>query len=201
MSANYLARRIEEQRKRQARAAANVAEPNWYICRVTPTCPPSMAVYMHGGQIYYSSSDSFSAYRRRAYVAPSTLVDLTDADQVGADITFTQPDYYLAYVLILAVPAEVTSPADTDWTFVLIGSGTELATAAEAEEDMEQQALWQQRPWASAGITRGLPLCGLVLRNDGTVGGGAKILAIDRINRGRSYTWPADVRPRWSESW
>lgn len=199
-AAEWNERRIEQQRKRQEREAANVAEPNWYVCRVTPTCPPSPAVYMRGGQIYYSSSDSFSAYRRRTYVAPSLLADLTDADLMGTDITFTQSGYYLAYVLVLAKPAVVQSPAEEDWSFLLVGSGDEFATAGEAEDDMEREAMWQQLPWASGG-TRGLPLCGLILRNNGTLGGGGQVLPVDRLNRGQSYVWPADLRPRWCESW
>jgi hypothetical protein len=156
---------------------------------------------MRGGQIFFSSSDSFSSYRRRAYVVPDITVDLTDSDQVGTDITFASANYYLAYVLVLAKPAVVYSPTDNDWSFLLVGSGTEFETASEAEEDMEEQAMWQQRPWASGGTTRGLPLCGLVLRNDGITGSGAHILPVDRINRNRSYMWPTDIRPRWSESW
>jgi hypothetical protein len=117
------------------------------------------------------------------------------------DIAFANANYYLAYVLDLAPPATVTTPTYEDWTFVLVGSNSEFVTAAEAEADMEEYAMWLERPWAEGGTWKGYPLCGLVLRNDGTPGPGGHIRPIEKINRGGSYIWPTDLRPRWSESW
>jgi len=34
------------------------------------------------------------------------------------------------------------------------------------------------------------------LRNDGQAGVPGAILPVDVVNRGRSYLWPRDVRPR-----
>jgi hypothetical protein len=40
-----------------------------------------------------------------------------------------------------------------------------------------------------------MPTAGVILRNDGTTGYGRNFLPIDMTNRGKSYFWPADLRP------
>ena len=49
----------------------------------------------------------------------------------------------------------------------------------------------------SAYRITGIPLCGIILKNNGTTGTGRHFLPIDAVNRGRSYTWPRDLRPQW----
>lgn len=46
-------------------------------------------------------------------------------------------------------------------------------------------------------VPSGMPLCGIILRNNGTTGTGRHFLPIDAVDRGRSYTWPRDLRPQW----
>lgn len=46
-------------------------------------------------------------------------------------------------------------------------------------------------------VPTGIPLCGIILRNNGTTGTGRHFMPIDAVNRGRSYTWPRDLRPQW----
>jgi hypothetical protein len=198
-----LARRIDRLNKDTGRQAGFMSDPSWYAFRVAPSCPPDKQVHMRGGLGFCGTSDQWDPFSRRAYQVPNLTADLADTDSVETDITFVTANYYLAYVLLLRLPEAgwADDPSASDWCFRLVGSGTEFATAAEAENDMEEEAMWQQYPWASGGTTRGYPLCGLVLRNDGTVGNGAPILPVDVVNRGRSYMWPRDIRPRWSESW
>lgn len=195
--------RLQRLQKEDERQAAFVSGPDWYAFRVAPSCPPDKRVHMRGGLGICGTTDQWDPFSRRVYQVPPLTADLADTDSVETDITFTTANYYLAYVLLLRLPETgwEVDPAASDWSFRLVGSGTECATAGAAEDDMEEQALWQQRPWASGGTTKGYPLCGLILRNDGTVGSGAPILPVDLINRGRSYLWPRDVRPRWSEAW
>jgi hypothetical protein len=150
---------------------------------------------MRGGLAHCAANFYDTDYR--VYTVPDLTADLTDATQVTVDVTFSNADWYLVYVLLLKLPADVSEPTESDWSFWLWGTGTELETAAEAEAHMEWDTLHESNPWYSFydGF-HGYPLCGLVLKNDGTVGSGCPILPVDVVNRGRSYMWPRDVRPR-----
>lgn len=190
-------RRIRALEKGQQRNAAFVQGNDWYALRVSPSCPPDKRVHLRGGLAYCSYQSAGLVYNQRAYTIPSLTADLADASQVVVDVTFANANWYLAYVLLLQLPATEEEPTESDWSFWLWGTGTELETAGEAEAHMEWDTLAESDPWKTVGNEyHGYPLCGLILRNDGTVGSGCNILPVDVMNRGRSYTWPRDVRPR-----
>lgn len=195
-----LSQRIKSLEKEKKKQAGQASQADCGVLRVAPSCPPDKRIRMQGGRGTVTSGDTFSAYKRRVYDVPSLIADLADPTSIGRDINFATAGYYQAFVLLLAPPAVVESPTDSDWSFRLEGSTSEFATAAEAEADMEEQAMWQLRPWAHIGW-KGTPLCGLVLRNDGATGSGGHMLAVELINRGRSYIWPTDLRPRWTMGW
>jgi len=115
----------------------------------------------------------------------SGTVDLADPDSLGEGIEFSTAHYYRAYILFLSVPPDIDNP-----TYVIASSLSEFATSAEAEQDLidylATDSMWN---------VLGHPLCGLILRNNGTTGDGCPILPVDYMNRGRSYMWPTDLRP------
>ena len=195
--------RIQRLQKQDERQAGFVSQPDDYALRIAPSCPPDKRIHLRGGLAYCGTSDTWVDCSRRVYQVPDLTADLADVDSVDIDITFASAGYYLAYVLLLRLPETgwEIDPAPADWSFQMMGSGTEFATAGEAEDDMEQQAMWRKRPWIEGATTIGYPLCGLILKNDGTTGAGCHILPVSVVNRGGSYTWPRDIRPRWSESW
>lgn len=168
--------RVKRLGKAEARAAAYVTDPEHYQFRVAVSCPPDTRLHMRGGLMY-------DQYDGDAQFVADETIDLTDpAQMMGQTYTFTVANAYLIYVLALYVVPLANE-------YLLLGSDVEYATAAEAEQELA--TLYDQDWW---NVT--YPLCGLVLRNDGTVGTGYHILPVDRVNRGRSYVWPADMRPR-----
>lgn len=196
-----LQKQIQQMFQASNRQGAYVPGADWYEFKVTPTCPPSKRLQMRGGLGYFAyQAAAYADYNYRCYTVPDKTVDLADDEQVAIDVGFTNANWYKCYVLLLALPATGTEPAAADWSFVLWGDEVETETATEAESHMAWDTLVQSHPWKSSTTTptyHGYPLAGIILRNNGTVGAGCPILAIDRLNRGRSYLWPADVRPRW----
>ena len=156
---------------------------------------------MRGGRTYLSATPSLAAeldvYEYRAYTVPDLTADVADTNSVYTDIVFSSANYYQFFFLELRVPAVAENPAPSDWSFYLHGTGDEFETAAEAEAWLNSETFQESSPWEHIDVpTVSYPLCGLVLRNDGTIGSGSHILPIDYVNRGRSYMWPTDIRPR-----
>ena len=119
----------------------------------------------------------------------SETIDLTDSAQtLTKTYTYTGAGNYLGYVVRLAGGGLVVGPP---YEFYISGSDTEYTTAAGAENSILNYCELTNYIWYF-----NFPLCGLVLRNNGVLGTGYNILPIDRVNRGRSYIWPADFRPR-----
>jgi hypothetical protein len=104
-------------------------------------------------------------------------------------IAFLNAYYYRPFLLMIQ-PAAISGDTMkfTLWDFWTV---TEYATAQEAEEGMNTGL---NDPYGETWY-HGYPLCGLIVRNNGNTGIPGAIQAIDRVNRGRSYTWPADCRP------
>lgn len=144
----------------------------------------------------HSATGVDASYHYRAYTLPDLTIDLTDAEQVTTDVTFSNAGWYLCYALLLTMPLSVTAPEAGDWTFWLFGDDVEIETAQEAESYMAIHTLVDRGPWGWGFAFQGYPLAGLILRNDGTIGPGCPILPVDLINRGRSYLWPPDIRPK-----
>lgn len=187
-------------RRNRRRVIVFVDDASWYQFRVAPTCPPSRRLHMHGGRTYLcynSTSADLDDYEERAYTVPDLIADLADTNSVYTDVVFTNANYYQLFYLELRTPAILENPLSRDWSFYLHGTGDEFETAAEAEAWLNSETFQESSPWDHGSIDIvAYPLCGLVLRNDGTVGGGCHILPVDYVNRGRSYMWPTDVRPR-----
>ena len=141
-------------------------------------------------------------YEERAWTVPNLTADVADMDSVGVDVTFVNANYYQFYVLELRIPKVIEEPAASDWWFYIHTIYNEFATAGEAEawlmteefqNDPDENCCWKHPGWPHTEFVA-YPLCGLVLRNNGTVGAGTQILPIDYVNRGRSYMWPVDFR-------
>jgi len=185
-------RQLEILRKEQEKRKTTVSGASWHEFRIAVSCPPDKQLHMRGGLCYDAphAADGTSTISR-GWTVPSRTADFENESSVGADITFANANYYLGYMLGLQLPDDYNQPDAEDWNFALIGSGTEFANAADAEEDVLDYIENTFQAWDDA-----MPLCGVILKNNGTTGNGSKILPIDRINRGRSYIWPSDLRPR-----
>jgi len=131
---------------------------------------------------------------------------------------------YIGGTLLLCLPEQEDDPGPGDWNLRLHCFPEEYATGGEAE--MRLQTWWLESynpgPFATSNTTAhywpdpvyytrssvdyyirqdtGMPLCGVILRNDGTLGPGRFFQPVDAVNRGRSYLWPRDARPRWIET-
>jgi len=159
--------------------------------KVAPTCPPSTAINIHGGRAWNPTD---SNYPGRGWTVPNLSLDVADVDDVGSCHNFSNAYYYLGTVVTLTYGYNPDSVAAGDPALTLYGTWpawTERATAAEAEDDCID-VLWNaaNRPW-----DYGLPLCMLVIRNNGTTLADCQYMPIDAVNRGRSYIWQ-DCRPR-----
>lgn len=174
----------------ECRSASHwVRDPQWDSLKAAPSCPPDKRIHVRGGQIYSEHAGDVLAYR--GWWLENSIADIGDASSVGRDVTFATANVYLAYALVLRVPDD-----PDNLTFYLVGSGNEVATGALAEVDLADSMMTSSSgPW-----WWGYPLCGLILKNNGTVGPGCPILPIDAVNRGRSYMWPRDLRPTESEA-
>jgi hypothetical protein len=173
--------------RQQEQQASNVIDPAWYQFKVAPSCPPDKQIHMRGGLIYHDFAAGINDTYGYAWQVPSQTIDLEDTARVTSTIEYTQASYYLGFVVIMTMPIEDLD----DVQFQLRSLNAESATAAEAEEQLRADLYtYDVNPWYY-----GYPLCGLILRNDGTLGAGCHILPIDLVNRGRSYIWPQDLRP------
>jgi len=186
--------RIGQIQKQQATIARRGQGGDWFELKVAPTCPPSKRLYIRGGKEF--NTFRVADYNYRAYTIPDLIANLEDIDEVQVDVSFTNAYWYKCYALLLKLPEEPIEPTISDWKFHLWGDEEELETAAEAEAHMEIPILVDSHPWYYSGTLYGYPLCGVILRNNGTVGAGCPIMPVDFLNRGRSYMWPTDIRPK-----
>ena len=194
-----LAGRAGRLKQTEQRASAFVAGAEWYSLRVAPSCPPDRRLHIRGGRLYAGYNSTGDAYwnifRNRAWTVPDLVADLADLSSVTVDVAFTNADWFQFFLLELWLPAERREPVASDWTFNLHGTLDEFETAAEAEAWLHSNTFQHSSPWNHGSDGVAYPLCGLVLRNNGSVGAGCQILPIDYMNRGRSYMWPTDMRP------
>lgn len=177
---DYYSHRLRRLERAQAKQAAYTADSEHYQFRMACSCPPDKRLHMRGGLMY--SQESHDGW----FVQDATL-DLTDSSQTGG-VTFERPTayYYQAYLVRL----ENGGLGGPPYVFGLPNSGNIFATAAEAEQDLMDYVLLGHE-WRFD-----YPLCGLITRNDGRINTDYAIMPVDPINRGRSYIWPRDYRPR-----
>lgn len=176
---SYLASRLNRIEAARAKQAAHTADPENYQFRIACSCPPDKRIHMRGGLMYNRGSSD-------GWFVDATTIDLTDLSQTGGStFTFSLANYYHAYYVWLD-----SGGATQPYVFGFLGDGVEYATSGEAEGAVVA--------YAELGFAWGAsyPLCGLILRNDGNVLTDFAFLPIDTINRGRSYIWPRDWRPR-----
>lgn len=143
----------------------------------------------------------------------------TPVDQSYTEVTWGQANSYKGGILLLVLPDTEDQPSADDWRVRLFCFREEYQNANDCEARLiawlwEEEELappytpgyydghyWPSPIWRWAGQPylqdTGMPLCGLILRNNGTTGTGRYFMEIDAVNRGRSYTWPRDLRPQW----
>lgn len=157
---------------------------NWdsYQFRISPTCPPSTSITFRGGYVWKPPA-SVGSY---GWHIPSYTVDLADGDKTGrSTVSFTTPYAYVEYTILLRVadglaPHEEWPETAPDLSIRLLGSSGEHATAKDAEDAMIARE-------KSAGQYYGIPVVGIIFRNNGNIVEYNQFMPIDKINRGRSY--------------
>lgn len=175
--------RLQRLRKQEAQKATSVSEPLSDHFRVSVSCPPDTRVHVRGGNVWEGSLWAGVGY---GYYIESYTADFASPDNIdGFDGNFTNADYFVGIIFGREFYNE---------DHFVTWSGTEFATAAEAEADIASVALLDE-PWYGYDHNGGLPLCGIVLKNDGNTGIDGAVLPVDAVNRGRSYYW-RDLRPR-----
>lgn len=159
-----------------------------------------------------------------AWTVPNMVKDLTDPTEARVDMGFvsegvyteliwTAAGYYRGGILLLLLPDEESDPDISDWRLRLHCYEEEYATPGGAEarliawfwDELDPSIDWDAFYWPDPirGTfpyeyqETGMPLCGIILRNDGALGTGRYFMDIDVLDRGRSYTWPRDMRPQW----
>ena len=223
---DVLSRRLRRVSKEQTRQTQHQINPAWYSFLARPTCPPSTSMTIHGGTCIESKSaynlDDVGRHMGLAWTVPSMVRDLTDDSQARVDmgwdwatteyteLTWVQANSYRGGVLLLLLPDTEENPEPSDWRLRLLCYQEEYTTAHQAEtrltgwlNDSGVYDDWQSNYWPDPALDdpdyqeSGMPLCGIILHNNGILGTGRYFLEIDVIDRGRSYTWPRDLRPQW----
>ncbi len=189
----YLQRLESQQAKR-----AGDTQTDQYSFRLSCTCPPSTSITFRRGTAWWPGYAFYPA----PVSIPSYTVDLTDPDKVsvrrsysGYTYTFTNAYWYAPCIVIITGYAFGTppEPPDTwpdeppDTSLYLYGDHggsspyfEEYENAAEAE-DACRAIIGEQASYY--GIAAG----GLILRNNGNTATFNQYMAVDPINRGRSY--------------
>ena len=199
---NSLLSRVRDIQLSQQKAAPIVKNRYEDALKASPSCPPDKRLRVHGGPNFCSwnrGDASWDYAEHRVYTVPNLVADLSDPDSVYTTVTFSNAGWYKSYFFCLRLPAVAEEPTVDDWSFYLHGTEDEFKTTTEAE-------MWTHRGDflnhnyldrdSSMRIGSTYQLCGVILRNDGRTGIAGAILPIDVINRGRSYVWPRDIRPR-----
>lgn len=182
------AQAIKEYRWRK-KAAQSTVDWAWHFA-TSASCPPDERIQVRGGVIY--PGPYWLVLDSAGWRGPDAC-DFTDPEMTGLDCNFTNAYYYLGVILCYEADWLLFYyhwEPETQQHFEIVGGTTEWATPLEAEAEIDlmlngTEAIYQER----------LPLCAVVLRNNGTTGIDGQILPIDPLNRGRSYLWK-DVRPR-----
>lgn len=178
-------RRME---KLQEREAAEVADDRWYQLLAAPSCPPDKRIHIRSG---ISSLSGRWGWITQEDFIPDKVCDFENEDETQLALNFTNASYYLGFILCYygdwVAYRSIAGREEPVFDCVV---GTEVATAAGAEAQIDA-FLNGYTQW----YYYRLPLCGVVLRNDGQVGINYAILPVDAVNRGRSYIY-RDARSR-----
>lgn len=183
-------RRVKELEKGQGKQDAATLAYTWDQLGMSVSCPPDTQLHIRAG---WGQRGSYWVAQSTVWL-PELAVDFTDASQfVNYTGSFTNADYYMPmllrydndYFYNLYVGGDTSQPINDYPT-----TSVEYATAGEAEAAAES---WFDG--ATALYNGRLPLCVVILKNNGTTGTEGQVLPVDTVNRGRSYFY-RDVRPR-----
>jgi hypothetical protein len=202
-----LNRRLNALERQQQKKATNELAYTWDQLAISCSCPPDTTLHVREGWV---QQGSFWVVQETIWF-PALDIDFTDPTQFYCDFwgqtytgNFENAYYYMPLLLSY----------NDDWFYYLrdpdagtafgpirnVGGSPELATAADAEQAAES---WFDGTYADL-YSDNLPLCIVIVRNNGVTGMDGQVQPIDPINRGRSYFW-RDVRPRnicpWIESY
>lgn len=163
----------------------------WYQLRTSVACPPDKTVNVRGGVV--TPSARWATFEETD-ILPSVEVDFTNTESTGIDLSFTNSGYFFPIILCLAgdwiAYQGYDDPDIYEYPIFDNVTGTEVATAAEAESQIDG-FLNGVDQWYNYR----LPLSGIVFKNDGNTEATGSILPIDCVNRGRSYLY-RDARVR-----
>lgn len=143
--------------------------------------PPSTTINIRGGYLYAGPGMGNPGQAR---IYDDYALDLAGADSPLSH-SFTTADAYLG--ILLCIDA-ASGWDDGEWQFAVYGDSEEHTT----KEDAEDYA-WGLFTSSTVWLGK-LPVCLLIIRNNGITGTPHDILPIDAVNRQRSYLW-MDVRP------
>ena len=150
----------------------------WYQFKAAPSCPPDKRLHIRSGFPIPSIrwTDIVDDY-----LIPDTICDFENVDETDMDLVFTNANYYLPLILCYYGPwlRDISTEPIFD---NVIGTEAETHTEAEAQIDGFLNGV---RQW----YYYRLPLCGVVLKNDGNTSVDYAIEPIDMVNRGRSYLY------------
>jgi len=186
------------QLERNRRRSAGTPD-NWDAYQFTafPTCPPTAALYIRGGRMVWPASWGEGV----SYYLSDATLDFTSEDaslDAQWPYSFTNANWYLPiYVTITWSGASATIDADgygtprfrlygADYYSYWGGGYTEYETSAEAEDAISglDTSFYQDHL-----VEVGLPICRVVLRNNGVTGQPYQFLPVQKVNRGQSYLW------------
>lgn len=195
--------RLSQLERRQRQSAGAVQNTDTYQFVISPTCPPSVNIRFRGGLCWHPPG----AGTGYGFYIPGYTVDLTDSAIVsvrlnysGYTYTFTNADWYVPCFIVLSafgLAARETWPATVPNDAIYLRGTTgaspymeEFATFREAEDELMAAGDIQ----LAEGY--GLVVSGLILRNNGNTIDSNQWMAIDKVNRGRSYLY-WNTKPSW----
>lgn len=190
MEDRFWTNRIRQLEKWQEQQKAQGTAYTWDQLRMSVSCPPDTQIHIRAGFATWGSN----WVAQQTVWFPDIAIDFTDTDQfITYTGNFANANYYMPLLLLYSVQYfDMLKAGDTEGEPPIddYGNGLEYATAAEAE-----QAAQGWFDGTNAIYTGRLPLCLVVLKNNGITGVDGQVLPVDAVNRGRSYFW-RDVRPR-----
>lgn len=173
-------RRLERNDRQRAGSAQNWDQ---YQYLMSSSCPPDTFIHVRGGQWF---STSYGQYGE----VPTTSFDMTESASHGRSRSFTNADWYVYFWMSI----------DDDGSRLYVGGGSGFWNEYETAGEVEQAAmatdciqLHTNPPW-----DYGVPIGCVILRNNGNTVDRNQFMAIDPVNRGRSYIFKThkSIAPR-----
>ena len=176
--------KISSLEKQQRQRGSAVQSQDWYENRVYPSIPPSTIINVRGGRIWITPS-----FWAQSWYNEDASFDLSNTSECFPSYTFINPGWYLP----VSVAKEDGYFDDVglylygpDRPLSTGGGFVEYGTSTEAEDAID--AILNDGPGHG-----GIPVCLLILRNNGNVSIPNQFMPIDQVNRGRSYFY-GDIR-------